>query len=457
MWNGNINERTNEPDGLILQSVANGLPVVYVAMNYRLNIFGFALNDALNSTNSLNVGLKDQRLALEWVQKNIEQFGGDPDQVTIFGQSSGALAVTLQLLAYGGTRPAPFNGALIESTALEPNMTSTLTRDTFTDVAVLTGCAEDGDAQSANTIACMRNLTLDDLWNATLTNYNALAAFSDGDIWLPNVDGDFLPAAPSDLLRTGSFTQMPIVVGWTRNDATLFTSSAIATDADTRDFVGSYYPFLNSTSFETLMNLYPVSDFAANTTANLSAEFYRSAEIFRDILLTCPSFLFGHAMAEKYYNSSVNSSIPVYIYEQNQTILDAYLDASGTPGLGVIHTSELAYVFGNFTPFEWSWAVDVTVPSEADYELLEQQSRSWSTFATLGKPSVASKNTLQGWESAYKVGNGIMDAEIYVVGGPDPGISVLEGSEANPDVAVQKLKERCGFLNQDDVIQQLKY
>lgn len=426
-------------------------------MNYRLNIFGFALNDALNSTGSLNVGLKDQRLALEWVQQNIDSFGGDPDQVTIFGQSSGALAVTLQVLAYGGSRPAPFNGALIESTALEPNMTSTLTRDTFTDVAVLTGCAESGDAQGAETIACMRNLTLDELWNATLTNYNSLAAFSDGDIWLPNTDADFLPAAPSDLIRTGSFAQMPIVVGWTRNDATLFTPSTIDTDVDTRDFVGSYYPYLNATNFETLMGLYPVSDFVANTTANLSAEFYRSAEIFRDILLTCPSFYFGHAMAEKYYNSSSNSSIPVYIYEQNQTILSAYLDTTGTPGLGVIHTSELAYVFGNFTPFEWSSLADVTIPSDADHELLKQQSRSWSTFATLGKPSVASKDTLQGWRSAYAVGDGMMDAEIYIVGGLDPGMSALEGSGANPDVAAQELRERCGFLNREDIIKELKY
>lgn len=457
MWNGNINERTNEPDGLIVQSVANGLPIIYVAMNYRLNVLGFALNDALNATNSLNVGLKDQRLALEWVQQKIEYFGGNPDQVTIFGQSSGALAVTLQVLAYGGTRRAPFNGALIESTALEPNMTSTLTRDTFTDVAVLAGCAENGDAQSAKTIACMRNLTMDELWNATLTIYNALAALSDGDIWLPNIDGDFLPAAPSDLVRTGSFLQMPIVVGWTRNDATLFTSSAIKTDADTRDFVGSYYPFLNSTNFEILMDLYPVSKFAANTTANLSAEFYRSAEIFRDILLTCPSFYFGHAMAEKYYTSTSNSSIPVYIYEQNQTILSAFLDSSHTPGLGVIHTSELAYVFGNFTPFEWSWAADAISPSEADNELLRQQSRSWSTFATLGKPSVESKDTLQGWESAYVVGDGMMDAEIYVVGGPEPGMSALEGSGANPDVAAQELRQRCGFLNREDIIRELKF
>lgn len=459
LWNGNINERTNEPDGLIVQSVANGLPVVYVAMNYRLNVFGFALNDALNATDSLNVGLKDQRLALEWVQQNIEFWGGDPDRVTIFGQSSGALSVTLQVTAYGGTRPSPFHGALIESTALEANMTGPLTSETFAEVAVQAGCAEDGDAQSADTIQCLRDLPLDELWNVTLSVYDALSATTDGDIWLPGIDGSFIPAAPSELVRSGNFTQMPIVVGWTRNDATLFTPFSIETDADTRDFVGSYYPYLSEENFEDLMDLYPVSDFSANTTANLTAEFYRSAQMFRDILLTCPSFYFGHAMASKYYSTANSSSsdIPVYIYEQNQTILSAFLDSQGAPGLGVIHTSELAYVFGNFTPFEATWPPGVVAPSEADDELLRQESRSWSTFAATGQPSLSSKDTLQGWEPSYAVGDGMMDASLFVVGGPEPGMSALDGEEANADVASEKLVERCGFLNREDVIAQLKY
>lgn len=444
---------------MIQQSVANGLPVVYVAMNYRLNVFGFALSDALNATDSLNVGLKDQRLALEWVQQHIQLWGGDPDRVTIFGQSSGALSVTLQVLAYGGAQPSsPFHGALIESTALEPNMTSTLTRETSADVAVQAGCAADGDdAQGAETLACLRGLTTDALWNATLAVYEALSATTDGDIWLPAVDGSFIPAAPSELVRTGNFTQMPIVVGWTRNDATLFTPATIETDADSRDFVGSYYPYLSGDNFEALMDLYPVSDFSANTTADLSAEFYRSAQMFRDILLTCPSFYFGHAMASKYYNSSNSSTIPVYIYEQNQTILSEFLDSQDTPGLGVIHTSELAYAFGNFTPYEATWPPNTITPGESDYQLLQQESRSWSTFAALGQPSLPSKNTLPGWDPAYAVGAGMMDASVYVIGGPEPGMSALEGEEANADVASERLRERCGFLNREDVIQQLKY
>ncbi|ROW17306.1 hypothetical protein VPNG_01383 [Cytospora leucostoma] len=456
LWNGNINERTNEPDGLIVQSVANGLPVVFVAMNHRLNVFGFAQNDELNATDSLNVGLKDQRLALEWIQGNIEHFGGDPDRVTVFGQSSGALSVTLQILAYGGTKPALFHGALMESTVLETNITSTLTRDTFADVAVLAGCAVDGDTQSNSTIECLRELTMEELWEVTTAVYDVRVENTDGDIWLPSIDGTFLPAAPSELVRTGNFTRMPIVLGWTRNDAALFRPMAIETDSDTREFFGSFYPYLNKETFEMLLSLYPVSDFSDDILANHSAEHYRSSQILRDVLFTCPSFYFGHAMAKKYETNS-NSSIPVFIYEQNQTILTPYLEVVDGPGLGVIHTSELAYVFGNFTPYEHTWPPKVIQPSASDHQLLKQMSRSWTTFATVGQLSLGSKDTLQDWQPAYASGDDMMDASVYVVGGPKPGMSALDGESANPDVAGQRLKERCAFLNDEDVIPQLRY
>ncbi|KAF9261263.1 hypothetical protein L218DRAFT_837692, partial [Marasmius fiardii PR-910] len=61
------------------QLVQNGLPVIYAVMNYRLNISGFALSESLRAKKLLNVGLKDQRLALEWIQQNIRYFGGDPE------------------------------------------------------------------------------------------------------------------------------------------------------------------------------------------------------------------------------------------------------------------------------------------------------------------------------------------------------------------------------------------
>lgn len=70
-------EQSTAPDGMILESVQNGLPIVHVVMNYRLGVFGFATSEALLGEGSSNAGLRDQRLALEWVRDNIQHFGGD--------------------------------------------------------------------------------------------------------------------------------------------------------------------------------------------------------------------------------------------------------------------------------------------------------------------------------------------------------------------------------------------
>ena len=99
---GAANTSLWEPTRLVAGAAQKGFPVVYVAMNYRVNVFGFANSSALRTEKSLNSGLLDQRLALEWVQKNIAWFGGNPKNVTVFGQSDGGTGAGLQMTAYGG-------------------------------------------------------------------------------------------------------------------------------------------------------------------------------------------------------------------------------------------------------------------------------------------------------------------------------------------------------------------
>ncbi|KAL0566420.1 hypothetical protein V5O48_015598 [Marasmius crinis-equi] len=421
-------------------------------MNYRLNIFGFALSEPLRINKSLNVGLKDQRLALEWVQKNIDFFGGDPGHVTIFGQSSGALSVTLQILAYGGSKPLPFHAGIIESTALEAGSTSNVTIDTFNAVAKLAGCDVDNNPQSDASLECLRSLPFEELLNITITQHDSTADSNDGDTYLPAVDDDFLPLASSELTVKGMFPKVPVIIGWTAQDATFFTHFDIATPSDTRDFIHLFFPDLTNTTLSTLLSLYPSSDFAPDPAANLTTEFYRSAQIFRDILFTCPSFLFGHAMAKKYWADDDSEVPSVYYYEQNQIV-----SMSGVipPGLGVVHTAELAYVFGNFSAWNSTGGIH---PTPDDFELQRRQSRSWSGFASRGEPTLDDHETLEGWTPAYGgAGDGQFDANLYVVGGQDAGISRLDGNGAKSHVSSQQLRERCEFLNREDVIAELKY
>ncbi|KAK4232947.1 Carboxylesterase [Achaetomium macrosporum] len=203
---GDNHDPTILPDGKILESVRNGWPVVRVALNYRLSVFGFAQSEALKSEGSENAVLRDQRLGIEWVRDNIDQFGGDPHKITIFGQSSGGLAVGMQIMGYGASKPVPFQQGICQCQALEPGITGNFTIDAMQAVVDYVDC-DPNNLHSKETVACLRNLDMQTLLNASLATYSSDIAHNIGDIWLPVVDGDFLPAAPSTLIRQGRFAQ----------------------------------------------------------------------------------------------------------------------------------------------------------------------------------------------------------------------------------------------------------
>lgn len=87
---------------IVEQSVQMGKPIMGVSLNYRLVAFGFLGGKEALAAGATNIGFRDQRLAIEWVHENIGAFGGSPDKITIWGESSGAESVTAQVLAYNG-------------------------------------------------------------------------------------------------------------------------------------------------------------------------------------------------------------------------------------------------------------------------------------------------------------------------------------------------------------------
>jgi carboxylesterase type B len=137
---------------------------------------------------------------------------------------------------------------------------------------------------------------METLLNTNIVQLDATSGENDGDIYLPTVDGNFLPPASSELVRTGCFTKMPILAGWTNNDATLFTPTTIETENDTK-LPRKDLPSYNANHSIIFPRTLPRQHFAAEPAANLSAQFYRTAEIYRDILLACPNFCVGKAMA----------------------------------------------------------------------------------------------------------------------------------------------------------------
>lgn len=103
LYMGGSADRRYNLSFIVENSVNQGTPIVAVSLNYRLAAFGFLSGKEALDAGVTNIGFRDQRLALHWVNENIAAFGGSPDKVTIFGESSGAESVSAQVLAYNGT------------------------------------------------------------------------------------------------------------------------------------------------------------------------------------------------------------------------------------------------------------------------------------------------------------------------------------------------------------------
>ncbi|KAI0473344.1 putative lipase [Xylariaceae sp. FL0804] len=444
-WNGQNRESTTQPDGLVLESLENGLPVINVAINYRLGFFGFAQSDALEAEGSENAGLRDQRLALEWVRDHIAAFGGDATNVTIFGQSSGGLAVGMQIMAYGADKPVPFQRGICMSQALEPGITGNFSIDAMQLMVDAVGC-NTSSLHSDATVACLRNFDMETLLNASIATYASDIGHNVGDIWLPVVDGDFLPAAPSQLIKHGRFANVTTMIGWCQDDLTVFTDSGISSAQDSHDFLQAYAPAMTSANVDALLSLYPVSDFSANAAANLSAEFYRTARAFRDILMTCQPLYYAEALAAR--------GSDVFLYEWNQTVSDQILaGVYNETGFGVIHASDKEYVFGNLSAYyttEYPFHL-----AQDDWALAARGARSWATFASTGSPSLEGWDTFENFTVAFPEETD--ETYVFVAGGPDEGLSAFDGPDAKAVVEQQRLRERCAFINSEEIIKQLRY
>ena len=348
----------------------------------------------------------------------------------------------MQILAYGGDKGFPFQQASAESQSLEPGITGEFTLNAMRHVANNIGC-DTHDLQSVATVECLRGLSTQQLLHAQVVTHHDGPASNGGDQWLPVVDGDFVPEAPSKLIAEGRFANVITMIGWCEGDGNAFVGNPTM-NQDVFNWVSAYLPAMTTHNVHNLLSLYPVSEFTSNPAGDLSPQLYRLGRIFRDIVFVCQGFYLGQAMAD--------AGNRVYFWDQNQTMYDEIFAYLGTPGYGVVHTSNFAYQFGNLSHYD----VDGFPyhPNKSDFALRDRQSGSWAAFANFGRPSAPKYGTLLGWEPAFSEDREI---DIYVVGGPREGLSAVAGSQADPVVAAEKLKQRCAFLNSPEIIKQQNY
>ena len=195
--------------------MSNSHGFLLVLIQYRLGAFGFLSSAELSRYGVPNAGLYDMHFSLQWVQSHIAAFGGDPDRVTISGESAGAGAVMLQAMAYGGSQGTQFfKNAIVASPYLpmQWDYDGIAPTQSYYLFAQATGCLN----QAANTVT---STVFECLQNAdTITLQNASAYISANGkfgqwAFLPVTDGDFLQKRPSEQLLSGEVNGLRILSG----------------------------------------------------------------------------------------------------------------------------------------------------------------------------------------------------------------------------------------------------
>ncbi|KAM0787823.1 hypothetical protein ACM66B_003877 [Microbotryomycetes sp. NB124-2] len=254
---------TYDGSPIVRRSVANKQPVIYVSLNYRVNSFGFLPGKevAKDPTASVNAGLLDQRLALEWVAKNIAKFGGDPNKVTIFGESAGAISIGFQLIAYDGnitsvnTGKPLFRAAIMDSGAPIPVLGAENGQSSFDVIAKETGCSS-----ASNKIACLRAVPYQNLLDATNKLPGVFSVRSVALAFLPRTDGKFLPRLAQDAAKLKTFARVPIISGNQYDEGTLLTLGTlnITTDSAVKNWLRDvWFPRTTDAQRTKMLQLYP--------------------------------------------------------------------------------------------------------------------------------------------------------------------------------------------------------
>ena len=234
--------------GLVL---ASNMSIVTVSFTYRVGLFGFLASSEIQSNGSLNNGYYDQHQLLQWVQKEIVQFGGDPSHVVIGGQSAGAGSVVNHLTAFGGVDQHLFRGAIMESQSMPPVRNVSQQQFQYDSLVNSTGCGNTPD-----TLSCLRGLS----YSKLLSHGGPIPYPGNSDppvyAYNPVVDGKFVTGVPISMFSNGQFVHVPTVFGDDTNEGTIFTPRDLKTSSQSAKFLNDNFPGLTSDQLDQLASIY---------------------------------------------------------------------------------------------------------------------------------------------------------------------------------------------------------
>lgn len=341
--------------------VAEG--VVLVTLNYRLGALGFLAHADLSKerpeVGSGNYGLMDQQQALRWIQDNIENFGGDPNNVTIFGESAGGHSVLSHIAS-----PAAeglFHKAIVQSGSYNPGQMPLTLGEMLVGVPFVKelGCDEDTDVP-----ACLREATVADLLKAQADSW-----------YLPMTGGEILPKSIYEALDEGNFNKVPVLMGSNLHEGRLFVALDIA-NGTRYDSEEEYTNGVKILLLEdpTLDAAKIAADYLAKEEDPEDPNRFRQAiaAIQTDWRFNCGNLL--------QWNQLARHNVPTYGYWfVDETAPHPFVkEIDLLLPMGATHTLEIQYVFGT---------VGDRGGNEAQQKLSDAMVSYWTRFAKFGDPN----------------------------------------------------------------------
>ncbi|KNC54724.1 cAMP-regulated D2 protein [Thecamonas trahens ATCC 50062] len=336
----------------------NDTQVILVNAAYRLGALGWLVTDGGIEG---NFGFMDQVLVLEWVQKNIEAFGGDPENVMLFGQSAGGTSTTVHLTAANAGDSNLFAKVVIES-----NPFSLLMKPTKMAQKTGKNFAKAGGCESTDT-ACLRGLPVAKVMEAQIAAQQKidylkfLTAFYP---WTPTVDGKLFTKQPIEAILAGEFKKVPAMLGSVYNEGLLFIYQAWNHTLPAWEYDALIVDVFN-TRAPAILKEYPALKGGVDNRDNI-------AHMVTQFIFTCPARATARAFAK--------AGMPTYLYQFDHVIgHDIWGPEFPYCVDKVCHGEELPFVFSSGSEFF----------TQPELELSTQMATSWATFAKTSDPNAA--------------------------------------------------------------------
>ncbi|KAG8166539.1 hypothetical protein KVR01_002228 [Diaporthe batatas] len=268
----------------------DGEGVVFVALNYRLGALGWLQGESFTSAGGVpNVGLHDQRKALQWINKRIHLFGGDPSRVTIMGESAGGGSILHHITAYGGKKDAPqFQRAILQSPAYVPRPYSSQAKGSYSTFL-----------NAANVSSLSDLVALDTLRVQIANKLSQSSNFFGGFQFGPAPDGGYVPELPEKLLASGQFHKgVQVMVAHNTFEALKYTDPTATNSSAFDTWMKLYFPDIPRASLKELTTkIYP--PVYNSSSLPWTTPFDRVMTAVADITFTCHAYFVAKAVGAR--------------------------------------------------------------------------------------------------------------------------------------------------------------